>query len=94
MSGPSTSTPVPRMRATPNNATAPHQNMQDWKQTLRPPPRDMRPQTLDVTGTRGTAFEDMPLRRELLMGIYEAGFEKPSPIQEEVCVSLLLRLPP
>ncbi|KAF8872148.1 P-loop containing nucleoside triphosphate hydrolase protein [Mucidula mucida] len=83
MSGPSTSTPVPRMRATPNNATAPHQNMQDWKQTLRPPPRDMRPQTLDVTGTRGTAFEDMPLRRELLMGIYEAGFEKPSPIQEE-----------
>ncbi|KAF9018699.1 DEAD-domain-containing protein [Hymenopellis radicata] len=52
--------------------------------TLRPPPRDMRPQTLDVTATRGTAFEDIPLRRELLMGIYEAGFEKPSPIQEEV----------
>jgi len=28
-------------------------------------------------------FEDMFLRRDLLMGIFEAGFEKPSPIQEE-----------
>jgi ATP-dependent RNA helicase DDX6/DHH1 len=28
-------------------------------------------------------FEDMRLRRELLMGIFEAGFERPSPIQEE-----------
>lgn len=43
----------------------------------------MRPQTEDVTATKGTEFEDMFLRRELLMGIYEAGFERPSPIQEE-----------
>ena len=28
-------------------------------------------------------FEEMRLRRELLMGIFEAGFERPSPIQEE-----------
>jgi ATP-dependent RNA helicase DDX6/DHH1 len=28
-------------------------------------------------------FEDFHLKRELLMGIFEAGFEKPSPIQEE-----------
>jgi superfamily II DNA/RNA helicase len=33
--------------------------------------------------TKGLEFEDMFLRRELLMGIFEAGFEKPSPIQEE-----------
>ena len=37
----------------------------------------------DVTATKGSNFEDYPLKRELLMGIYEAGFERPSPIQEE-----------
>jgi len=47
------------------------------------PPRDDRPQTEDVKATKGLDFEDMFLRRELLMGIFEAGFEKPSPIQEE-----------
>ena len=34
-------------------------------------------------GITGLEFEDMQLRRELLMGIFEAGFERPSPIQEE-----------
>jgi ATP-dependent RNA helicase DDX6/DHH1 len=33
--------------------------------------------------TKGSEFEDFYLKRELLMGIFEAGFEKPSPIQEE-----------
>ena len=37
----------------------------------------------DVTGTKGHNFEDYCLKRELLMGIFEKGFEKPSPIQEE-----------
>jgi ATP-dependent RNA helicase DDX6/DHH1 len=37
----------------------------------------------DVTKTKGHEFEDYYLKRELLMGIYEKGFEKPSPIQEE-----------
>ena len=37
----------------------------------------------DVTRTKGHEFEDFYLKRELLMGIYEKGFEKPSPIQEE-----------
>jgi len=55
----------------------------NWKASLRPPPKDFRPQTEDVTATKGLEFEDMFLRRELLMGIFEAGFEKPSPIQEE-----------
>jgi ATP-dependent RNA helicase DDX6/DHH1 len=42
------------------------------------------PNTLqDVTATKGHDFEDYFLKRELLMGIYEKGFEKPSPIQEE-----------
>ncbi|KAK7023419.1 DExD/H-box ATP-dependent RNA helicase dhh1 [Paramarasmius palmivorus] len=54
-----------------------------WKSSLRPPPKDHRPQTSDVLATKGLDFEDMSLRRELLMGIFEAGFERPSPIQEE-----------
>lgn len=37
----------------------------------------------DVTATKGLEFEDLYIKRELLMGIFEAGFEKPSPIQEE-----------
>ena len=37
----------------------------------------------DVTATKGNDFEDYFLKRELLMGIFEAGFERPSPIQEE-----------
>ena len=36
-----------------------------------------------MTATKGVEFEDMYIRRELLMGIFEAGFERPSPIQEE-----------
>jgi ATP-dependent RNA helicase DDX6/DHH1 len=36
-----------------------------------------------VTNTKGLEFEDFGLKRDLLMGIFEAGFEKPSPIQEE-----------
>ncbi|KDQ58786.1 hypothetical protein JAAARDRAFT_34642 [Jaapia argillacea MUCL 33604] len=64
-----------------SSASASTQN--DWKNGLRPPPKDFRPQTEDVTATKGIEFEDMYIRRELLMGIFEAGFEKPSPIQEE-----------
>ncbi|KAG8745719.1 DExD/H-box ATP-dependent RNA helicase dhh1 [Ceratobasidium sp. 414] len=67
------------MASTPNASAA----NGDWKAGLRAPPKDDRPQTEDVTATKGLEFEDMPLRRELLMGIFEAGFERPSPIQEE-----------
>ncbi|KAK4379310.1 hypothetical protein RND71_001172 [Anisodus tanguticus] len=44
---------------------------------------DTRYRTEDVTATKGNEFEDYFLKRELLMGIYEKGFERPSPIQEE-----------
>ncbi|KAG7442864.1 DEAD-domain-containing protein [Guyanagaster necrorhizus] len=64
-------------------ATSSSNNNESWKSGLRPPPKDVRPQTEDVTATKGLEFEDMFLRRELLMGIFETGFEKPSPIQEE-----------
>ncbi|CAG8764591.1 27994_t:CDS:2, partial [Racocetra persica] len=59
-----------------------HEN-DNWKKNLRLPPKDNRPQTEDVTNTKGNEFEDYFLKRELLMGIFEAGFERPSPIQEE-----------
>jgi hypothetical protein len=43
----------------------------------------------DVTATKGHEFEDYYLKRELLMGIFEKGFEKPSPIQEEAIPIIL-----
>uniref|UniRef100_A0A8B9KH45 RNA helicase n=1 Tax=Astyanax mexicanus TaxID=7994 RepID=A0A8B9KH45_ASTMX len=55
----------------------------DWKKSLQLPPKDNRVKTSDVTATKGNEFEDYCLKRELLMGIFEMGWEKPSPIQEE-----------
>jgi ATP-dependent RNA helicase DDX6/DHH1 len=56
---------------------------EDWKSKLERPTTDTRPKTEDVTATKGNDFEDYYLKRELLMGIFEKGYEKPSPIQEE-----------
>merc|ERR1712184_65114 len=53
-----------------------------WKSQLKMPPKDSRMKTSDVTDTKGNEFEDFCLKRELLMGIFEKGWEKPSPIQE------------
>ncbi|KAI2655231.1 putative ATP-dependent RNA helicase DDX6 [Labeo rohita] len=53
----------------------------DWKKCLQLPPKDTRVKTTDVTATKGNEFEDYCLKRELLMGIFEMGWEKPSPIQ-------------
>jgi len=55
---------------------------EDFSQLKKPPP-DTRFKTEDVTKTKGHKFELYRLRRELLMGIYEKGYENPSPIQEE-----------
>lgn len=54
----------------------------DWKTQLKLPPKDTRKKTSDVTDREGKEFEDFCLTRELLMGIFEMGWEKPSPIQE------------
>jgi ATP-dependent RNA helicase DDX6/DHH1 len=59
------------------------ENTDDWKKGLKAPPRDTRKKTEDVQSRRNVNFEDYGLKRELLMGIFEKGFEKPSPIQEE-----------
>ena len=55
----------------------------DWKASLNIPQKDTRVQTEDVTLTKGNSFDDYFLKRPLLMGIYEKGYEAPSPIQEE-----------
>eukprot|EP00981_Chlorochromonas_danica_P006767 scaffold1490_cov162-Ochromonas_danica.AAC.13 len=61
----------------------------NWKDEATRPPKDTRIQTEDVTATKGHDFEDYYLKRELLMGIFEKGFEKPSPIQEEAIPIIL-----
>ncbi|TRY78550.1 hypothetical protein TCAL_07735 [Tigriopus californicus] len=53
-----------------------------WKSNLKIPAKDRRKRTTDVTDTKGNEFEDFCLHRNLLMGIFEMGWEKPSPIQE------------
>jgi len=58
------------------------QDVNGWKSQLKLPPKDGRKKTSDVTDTKGNEFEDFCLKRELLMGIFEKGWEKPSPIQE------------
>jgi len=69
-----------------NNAAA---KEGDWKDGCVKPPKDTRVQTEDVTATKGHEFEDYCLKTELLMGIFEKGFEKPSPIQEEAIPIIL-----
>lgn len=69
------------------NHASPHDlkgenNDQGWKNSLKVPPKDNRIKTTDVTNTKGNEFEDFCLKRDLLMGIFEKGWEKPSPIQE------------
>ena len=61
----------------------------DWKTGLKAPAKDNRVQTDDVLNVKGNDFEDYFLKRELLMGIFEKGFEAPSPIQEEAIPVIL-----
>lgn len=58
------------------------QDESGWKSKLNLPSKDKRVKTTDVTATKGHEFEDYCLKRELLMGIFEKGWENPSPIQE------------
>uniref|UniRef100_A0A183SH61 RNA helicase n=1 Tax=Schistocephalus solidus TaxID=70667 RepID=A0A183SH61_SCHSO len=43
---------------------------------------DNRLKTVDVLSSKGNSFEDFCLKRELLKGIYEKGWDTPSPVQE------------
>jgi ATP-dependent RNA helicase DDX6/DHH1 len=72
-----------RLQATSISDAGPSQVSSSKYPGANAPVKDLRPQTEDVTNTRGLEWEEFYLSRELLMGIFEAGFEKPSPIQEE-----------
>lgn len=50
---------------------------------IEPPKKDERYKTEDVTATKGLSFADFGLSNEVRLGIYEKGYEMPSPIQEE-----------
>jgi ATP-dependent RNA helicase DDX6/DHH1 len=54
----------------------------DWINKIKKPERDQRVKTDDVTKTKGSSFDQFPLKKRLLRGIYEYGFEAPSPVQE------------
>lgn len=56
--------------------------LNDWKSKVKRPPVDRRIKTTDVTKTSGHVFEDYCLLKPLLMGIFEKGWETPSPVQE------------
>lgn len=71
-----------------NNST--HREDNDWRSKLILPPKDRRVKTEDVTKTKGNEFSEFCLSRPLLMGIFEKGWEKPSPIQEASIPGALL----
>lgn len=74
-----------------SNATGnPGQEDASWKTKLNLPVKDRRVKTSDVTATKGNTFEEFCLSRPLLMGIFEKGWEKPSPIQEAAIPGALL----
>jgi len=76
---------IPQRAAQPQSldAAGDDENQEAWKQQCVAPTADNRVKTEDVTKTKGNEFADYFLKRELLMGIFEKGFERPSPIQEE-----------
>ena len=47
---------------------------------VKAPTRDTRIKTDDVTATKGLTFADFGLSQDLQLGIYEKGYEAPSPI--------------
>jgi ATP-dependent RNA helicase DDX6/DHH1 len=61
----------------------------EWHALVKAPVKDKRVQTEDVTNTKGDEFADYFLKTELQMGLYESGFEKPSPVQEETIPVML-----
>lgn len=76
-------------RNTNGNGATIVQGTGTYKDGLKAPTKDERYRTEDVTDTKGREFEDFFLKRELLMGIFEKNFEKPSPIQEEAIPIIL-----
>ena len=77
------------MTALSSSHASPSPDEESWRKNLNLAAKDNRYQTEDVTLTRGQEFEDYFLKRELLMGIFEKGFERPSPVQERAIPIIL-----
>jgi ATP-dependent RNA helicase DDX6/DHH1 len=58
-------------------------NSAENKPTVITAKQDTRFKTEDVTSTKGYTWNDFNLSKEVKLGIYDQGFESPSPIQEE-----------
>jgi len=83
--------PKQQPKKPPADIPATPELFQQWKSTqAKKHPADSRKKTEDVTQTKGNDFEDWGLSRPLLMGIFEMGFEKPSPIQEQAIPTILM----
>lgn len=54
------------------------------------PEKDTRHRSDDVKSQKNLAWSDIITSKALLKGIFEAGFEDPSPIQEEVIPRALM----
>ena len=63
---------------------------EDWKAGLKIPPKDTRIKTDDVLNKKDVNFEDFALKTNLLKGIFEYGYEQPSPVQCEAIPAALL----
>ena len=62
----------------------------DWMSKVKRPAADNRVKTDDVTKTKGSSFGDFSLNNRLLRGVLEAGFYRPSPVQEESIPNILM----
>lgn len=70
--------------STTSTSAAPSTKVADsWQDRERAKPKDQRKTTVDVKNSRNSTFDDFFLKRELRMGIYDMGYDEPSPIQEE-----------
>jgi len=58
-------------------------------ETMERPNRDTRVKTEDVTATSGMTFRDFNLADSVQFGVFEMGFELPSPIQEQAIPKIL-----
>jgi len=71
------------VRSTHTRPPTKHSAVPAASKPLTLPAKDPRFKTEDVTQTKGNDWEEYFLNENLLRGIFEKGFEKPSPIQEE-----------
>eukprot|EP00915_Cephaloidophora_sp_WS-2016_P000742 GHVH01000991.1.p1 GENE.GHVH01000991.1~~GHVH01000991.1.p1 ORF type:complete len:448 (+),score=48.68 GHVH01000991.1:256-1599(+) len=80
---PSIPAPIPAQENTASSIVRDDlKDIKEIKQAILAKHEDNRVVTEDVSKTNETWFEDFFLRRELLLGIYEKGFERCSPVQE------------